>query len=333
MSFHIHRLGVRTLASSTTRRVIVVAVAAVVALAGLQPQTLYSQQTRSVADGVYAADQATRGQALYKDRCVSCHGDALKGDLAPPLAGGDFVAGWSRQPLSELVTKVQKTMPADDPGTLSAAQTADLVALILKSNALPAGSTPLSSDMAALKNIVWPSGNAAAPKRTAAPAAMGADTRPMGNLAQLMKGIFFPSSNLIFNVQSTDPGTQKVGWKPANTGFSWVDWGAGIYPGWDLIDDAAISIAETAPLLLTPGRRCENGKPVPVDRDDWVKYTIELVEAGRAAFKASQSRNQEAVSAVTDQLATACLNCHVVYRDKPGGSAKDPSNKAVRCTP
>jgi hypothetical protein len=31
----------------------------------------------------------------------------------------------------------------------------------------------------------------------------------------------------------------------------------------------AISIAEAAPLLLSPGRRCENGKLAPVDRADW----------------------------------------------------------------
>jgi hypothetical protein len=30
----------------------------------------------------------------------------------------------------------------------------------------------------------------------------------------------------------------------------------------------ALAIAEAAPLLLTPGRRCENGKRVPVERPD-----------------------------------------------------------------
>ena len=35
----------------------------------------------------------------------------------------------------------------------------------------------------------------------------------------------------------------------------------------------------------------------------------------------------------TNVLADACLNCHVVYRDKEGGTAADPSNKAARCQP
>ena len=105
------------------------------------------------------------------------------------------------------------------------------------------------------------------------------------------------------------------------------------HSGWELVDYAAVSIADAAPLLLAPGRRCENGRPVPVERADWVQYTTELVEAGKAAYKASQSRNQDAVSEVTNQIADACLQCHERYRDKPGGTPADPSNKAARCVP
>jgi hypothetical protein len=155
---------------------------------------------------------------------------------------------------------------------------------------------------------------------------------PLGNLAQVMRGIFFPSSNLLFNVQTHDPAVQKApGVSPDAAAFSWVDWGAGIYSGWEIADYAAISLAEAAPMMLTPGRRCENGRPVPVTNEDWVRFTTELVEAARAAYKATQSRNREAVSEVTNQLADACLHCHEVYRDKGGGSSIDPSNKAARC--
>src|SRR5262249_32972837 len=120
----------------------------------------------------------------------------------------------------------------------------------------------------------------------------------------------------------------------AEGGFNWMVWGGNIYSGWELVDYAAVALAESAPLMLTPGRRCENGKPVPVDQPDWIKFTQELAEAGRAAYKASQTRNQEAVSDVSNQVADACLNCHLAYRDKPGGrglNSLDPSNKANRC--
>jgi hypothetical protein len=78
-------------------------------------------------------------------------------------------------------------------------------------------------------------------------------------------------------------------------------------------------------MLMLPGRRCENGKPVPVDRADWQRYVQGLVEVGRAAYKASQSRNIEAVSAVTNDVSDACANCHRIYRDV--------ASNAMRCTP
>jgi hypothetical protein len=85
--------------------------------------------------------------------------------------------------------------------------------------------------------------------------------------------------------------------------------------------------------MLTPGRKCENGKPVPVNDPDWIKFTNELAEVGKAAYKASQTRNQETVSDITNEVADACLHCHQVYRDNARGrNPLDPANKASRCT-
>jgi hypothetical protein len=98
-----------------------------------------------------------------------------------------------------------------------------------------------------------------------------------------------------------------------------------------VVDYAAIALSESAPLLMTPGRRCENGKPVPIQNADWIQFTQGLVDAGKAAYKASQTRTQMAVDEVSGTVADACLACHEVYRDKPGGTTADPSNKAARC--
>jgi S-disulfanyl-L-cysteine oxidoreductase SoxD len=278
-----------------------------------------AQPVRTVADGVYTAAQATRGQALYQQRCAMCHGKALEGGLAPPLAGSVFLEAWGGRTLWEFASKIRNTMPADDPGKLTPSQSADLVAFALETSKFPAGQNDLPSDEAGLKTI-------ALPKSSAAPLTV------TGNLQQLMAGIFFPSSNIIFNVQTHDPGAPV---KPSDTdkgAFSWTQWGAGIYSGWEMVDDAAIVISEAAPLLLTP-RRCQNGRPAPVDRPDWIKFTEQLAEAGRAAYRAAQTRNQEAVSDATNQLSDACFACHRVYRDKRGRTPGDLSNKAARCTP
>ena len=305
----------------------------VYALVGSSSLTLHAGQSRTVAQGLYTEGQANRGQAIYKDRCSSCHGATLGGGLAPPLAGDVFLRRREKQSLLDLADKIQNTMPANDPGQLTRQQAVDIVAHIIQVGKFPAGKAELTADEGALKQITWPAGKGAQPVQIASTAAQMFSSPPPANLAQMMRGMLFPTSNLIFNVQNQDPGAQKTGWVPGKTAFSWADWGAGIYSGWEMVDYAAMALAESAPLVLMPGRYCENGKLAPVERPEWVKFSLELAEAGRAAYKASQSRKQDAVAEVTNQIADACLHCHEVYRDKPGGSAGDPSNKAARCVP
>jgi len=129
-----------------------------------------------------------------------------------------------------------------------------------------------------------------------------------------MRSITFPASNAIFNVQLKDPGAETPP-PPGSRPFDYVEWGATVYPGWQALDLAALALVESTPLFLLPGRRCENGRPVPVDRTDWQDYTAALVEAGRAAYRASQSRNAEALVSIAETLNDACANCHAVYRD------------------
>ena len=297
---------------------------------GLLSPVALAQQARTANAGVYTEAQASRGRVLYRQQCALCHGEALGGGLGPPLSGSVFTAAWGAKPLWELARKIRSTMPENDPGKLTPSQAADLVAHLLEVGKFPSGRTELGADEKALSAIVLP----ATRPQAILPAASPAPTFPaIGNLAQVMRGILFPSSNIIFNVQTNDPAAPGQVGTGASAAFSWVDWGAGIYKGWEIVDNAAVSVAESAPLMLTPGRRCENGRPVPVDKPDWIKFSQELAEAGRAAYKASQTRSQEAVSDATNQLSDACLHCHMVYRDKPGGNVGDPSNKAARCMP
>src|SRR5207249_2241693 len=47
---------------------------------------------------LYTAAQAERGHALYSQQCAVCHGAALDGiEMAPSLAGGDFLDRWTGQ--------------------------------------------------------------------------------------------------------------------------------------------------------------------------------------------------------------------------------------------
>ena len=311
--------------------------AAAFAAALLAPLTAVpqAQTSRTVQDGVYADAQAARGQALYVKQCALCHGDLLKGAQGPPLVDQPFLMRWSAQPLSALAGKIRNTMPPGAPGTLTRAQVADLVAHVLKTGGFPAGRTELAAGDEPLGRIGWP--QTAAPAAAALAAGQARVYPPLGNMAQLMRGIFFPNSNLIFTVQTHDPAAPAPK-RPANdpsAGFSWVDWGNGIYGGWELVDNAAIALADASPLMLAPGIRCENGRTAPVTDAAWIKYTEEMIAVARQLYKLSQTKNQEAVSDATGDLSDACANCHRAYRDvgRPGGGfdPNDPSNKAGRC--
>jgi mono/diheme cytochrome c family protein len=272
-------------------------------------------QLRSVTEGVYSAGQAARGQQIYQAQCVECHGKALEGTIGPPLVGESFLSNWSALPLAGLVDKIQKTMPFNLPGSLSRPQSTDLAAYILQVGKFPAGQAELSD--AGLAQIAFPKTQLSPAPAATATSAGGSLPPPEGNLAELMRAIAFPNSNIIFNLQLKDPGTQPKK-EPAATPFDYVEWGSTIYPGWLAIDQATVAITETAPLLLTPGRRCQNGRPVPVDRADFRQFVAALVEVGKEAHRASQARDYKAFMDISDKLNDACANCHKVYRDKGG---------------
>jgi S-disulfanyl-L-cysteine oxidoreductase SoxD len=295
------------------------------AISGLFLITSHAVQSKSIAQGVYTLAQASRGQQLYKAQCAECHGNAMEGTVGSPLAGDSFLANWSARPLTNFVDKIQKTMPFNLPGSLSRQESTDLTAYILQAGKFPAGQAELSE--AGLGQVVFPTTRvAAAPATTNLTAT--ALPPPEGNLAELMRAIAFPNSNILFNLQIKDPSSQSK--KQANsTPFDYVEWGSTVYPGWLAVDQAAVAITETAPLFLTPGRRCQNGKPVPVDRADWKKYVAELVDVGRLARRASQARNFAAFTEISEKLNDACANCHKVYRDKGGTEGSG----ATRCQP
>jgi mono/diheme cytochrome c family protein len=103
------------------------------------------QAPRSVWDGVYTEEQAKRGEALYMERCVHCHGANLAGavDGAASLTGSTFNGNWNGVTLDLMLDRVRATMPVDKPASLSRQQVADLLAFIFSANKFPAGKTEL----------------------------------------------------------------------------------------------------------------------------------------------------------------------------------------------
>ena len=148
-----------------------------------------------------------------------------------------------------------------------------------------------------------------------------APTPPAGqvhaNLGQLMRGMMFPNSNVIFAAQGDDPG--KI--KPAKDPSTATDPLTSAYGGWTAVENSGLALTEAANLLTLPGRKCGNGRDVPMNNPDWAGLVQGLRDAGMTAYKAGQSKNQDNVLMAADAMTTACANCHDKYRDKPGGDA------------
>jgi hypothetical protein len=157
----------------------------------------------------------------------------------------------------------------------------------------------------------------------AAPARGGGNAQVHGSLAQIMRAIPFPNSNIIFDVQDNDPAKKK----PDTNGPY-----QGTYQGWEGVENAGIAIAEFANLILLPGRMCSNGKPVPITQPDFVKFAQALRATGLAEYNAAKTKNMDAVNKLSDRLTETCANCHDKYRpdSRIGGPKLGPEK---RCTP
>ena len=112
------------------------------------------QAQKTVWDGVFTEEQAKRGADVYAEKCAMFHGDSLGGvESAPPLTGPAFYANWEGESLNALFERIRMSMPLDNPGSLSRAQNADVVAHMLSIGGYPAGSAPLEGQAGVLSGI------------------------------------------------------------------------------------------------------------------------------------------------------------------------------------
>src|SRR5262249_7141446 len=141
-----------------------------------------------------------------------------------------------------------------------------------------------------------------------------------GTLVQVMRGILFPASNVVFAVQGKSPTDIK----PAENidPSTATDPFQGPYNGLVAVRNARIAMAEAGNLLTLPGRKCGNGRDVPVNNPDWAMLVQGLREAGLKTAEAGKSKNPDSVQDAADAVAGACANCHDKYRDKPGGDSQ-----------
>ena len=113
-----------------------------------------AQQSRTTWTGVYSGAQVANGEAIYLDRCSGCHQPDLSGgEDAPELAGSQFGGTWNNRTLGELFERLQRSMPQDEPGSLTTTEYVQLIAFLLDRNGFPEGVSALPHQPEALRNI------------------------------------------------------------------------------------------------------------------------------------------------------------------------------------
>ena len=138
-------------------------------------------------------------------------------------------------------------------------------------------------------------------------------------MGQLMKGILYPASNVIFAAQDVNPNDVA----PAKDPSTATNPLQSAYGKWEAVENAALALSEAANLLSIPGRKCTNGLPVPINNADWPKFVQGLRDEGLKVYQAAQAKSQDKILDAADTMTTACANCHDKYREK--------ANLADRC--
>lgn len=140
------------------------------------------------------------------------------------------------------------------------------------------------------------------------PASASQGVQPASTMSELMVKIIYPASDAIFYITTREPKTQAE---------------------WEELQGKALAVAESANLLMMPGRAR--------DPDRWMDDARLMLEAGRAAFKAAKAKDVAALDALNDQLYTSCTSCHSHYRTNYGrrpaapaaGGADGPAKPAL----
>jgi len=159
------------------------------------------------------------------------------------------------------------------------------------------------------------------PSPPAQSAATGTESKPPANLLQVMRGIMFPESNVMFAGQkdvAKIPRAEEPALSP--------DLLTSVFGGWEAVENSALALSETAVVLNVPGRTCANGTPVPVNDANWIKFVNRLRETSLEAYKSAQKKSTDDMVDAASDVSDACQMCHNYYRS-------NRASFAGRCAP
>lgn len=114
-------------------------------------------------------------------------------------------------------------------------------------------------------------------------------TRNVGTMSELMVRIIYPASDALFYIESRTPKTDS-------------EWGA--------LEGQALMLAESANLLMMPGRAR--------DQKEWMAYSRLMLDSAADALAAAKKRDVDGIVLVGEPLLESCTACHKAYRKDYG---------------
>jgi hypothetical protein len=114
-------------------------------------------------------------------------------------------------------------------------------------------------------------------------------TRNVGTMSDLMVKIIYPASDALFYIESRTPKTESE---------------------WTVLEGQALMVAETANLLMMPGRAR--------DQKQWIVDAKLMLDAGADAYAAATKRDVQGIVMVNERLLESCTSCHKNYRPNYG---------------
>lgn len=134
------------------------------------------------------------------------------------------------------------------------------------------------------------------------------------DMNRLMRGIVYPAANVVFFAQTDDPAA--VGWVAGRDPAMATDPLTSTFGQWIAVENAALALAESANLLVIPGRSCSNGAPAPTKDPVWVGFVQDLRDASMKAYGAAQAKDQGQMIDASNLLNDSCAGCHRKWRDR-----------------
>lgn len=149
------------------------------------------------------------------------------------------------------------------------------------------------------------------------------ETSPVGTIKDVMKGIVDPNAMAVWDAVGSESGANgEVIEKAPKTDEEWA-----------AIEHKALTLAEAANLLVTPGRPMsrpeeansksqpdapeltpvEIEKKVAENRTEWVKHAKELQATAVKAMTAAQKHDKDGLLDVGEAIDHACESCHLIY--------------------